>query len=89
MNEKRDAWQARIARAAIEGIPIAAILYLLIGDFKPYLPTHADAIGVGDVVVHFARLFFIVIGAICLVQRMFDWLRKFRSLMRRQREPMN
>jgi len=88
MNEKRDAWQARIARAAIEGIPIAAILYLLIGDFKPYLPTHADTIGVGDVALLFARLFFIVLGVTRFVRATFDWfekLRTFVALMSKQR----
>lgn len=89
MNEKRDAWQARIARAAVEGIPIAAILYLLIGDFKPCLPPHVDAIGMSDVALHFARLFFTVIGVVHLVQSTFDWLRKFRFLMRKRKEPMN
>jgi hypothetical protein len=92
MTEAQDTWQARLRRGVVQATVFALVLYPLIAKLDLCMPREALEISTGNVVLHFARLYFIFVGVAATVKLVFDWfarLRKFLVLRRAQEKSMS
>jgi hypothetical protein len=91
MTAENNTWQARLRRGAVQGLVFAVIFYLLIESLDRCIPSNAYEVSVGDVILYWARMYFILMGVVATASATYDWfisLKKFLLLRRTQKKSM-